>query len=378
MKFLIVNTDYSDFLGWLYSKHPGLENRPYEDQMQVRIETLFGVADFLSSNLQKLGHEAWDVYANNEHMQRAWAEEHGVSLEPEITWRFRLRRGIIPWISRHKDCQTWFYAILAAQIKHYRPDVLLNWAMDGISTSFLLELKEYVRLLVGQGEPPVLLNERDWSVYDLVLPPSEGMVDYFREGGVKTEMLRFGFGSEVLSRFRPDLQRMVPITFVGSMGKSHSKRRQLLQRVCEHFEHDIDIWGPDGDNPNLAPPIRNCYRGCAWGKDFYQILFSSKITLNCHIDVAGEFADNMRLFEATGVGVLLLTDWKVNLHKMFEPGKEVIAYHTPEECAELIQYYLEHDEERKAIARAGQQRTLREHTYYHRMQELVDIVRRYL
>jgi len=68
----------------------------------------------------------------------------------------------------------------------------------------------------------------------------------------------------------------------------------------------------------------------------------------------------------------------VNLHEIFEPGKEVIAYRTPEECAELIQYYLEHEAERGAIARAGQERTLREHTYYQRMQELVEIVRKYL
>jgi spore maturation protein CgeB len=86
----------------------------------------------------------------------------------------------------------------------------------------------------------------------------------------------------------------------------------------------------------------------------------------------------MRLFEATGVGTLLITDWKRNLHEMFEPGKEVVAYRTPDDCGELIQYYLEHDEEREVIARSGQQRTLREHTYYHRAGELVGIVERYL
>jgi spore maturation protein CgeB len=109
----------------------------------------------------------------------------------------------------------------------------------------------------------------------------------------------------------------------------------------------------------------------------YQILGNSKITLNHHGDIA-PYANNMRLYEATGVGTMLITDWKVNLHEMFEPGKEVVAYRTPEECAELIQYYLTHDNEREAIARAGQQRTLREHTYYHRMQEFVEIVIKYL
>jgi len=85
----------------------------------------------------------------------------------------------------------------------------------------------------------------------------------------------------------------------------------------------------------------------------------------------------MRLFEATGVGTLLITDWKMNLHDMFELGKEVVAYRSPEECIKLVQYYLEHDREREAIARAGQERTLREHTFYHRMQEVVEIVNRY-
>jgi len=72
-------------------------------------------------------------------------------------------------------------------------------------------------------------------------------------------------------------------------------------------------------------------------------------------------ATNMRLFEATGVGILLITDSKVNLNELFELGKEVVAYRSPEECVELVQYYLEHDREREDIARAGQERTLQEH-----------------
>ena len=63
---------------------------------------------------------------------------------------------------------------------------------------------------------------------------------------------------------------------------------------------------------------------------------------------------------------------------MFPPGKEVVAYRTPEECVELVRYYLDHDAERERIARAGQDRTLREHTCHQRMRRLVDIVGAYL
>lgn len=32
MKFLILNTDYPDFLRWLYAQHPGWRKKPYEEQ----------------------------------------------------------------------------------------------------------------------------------------------------------------------------------------------------------------------------------------------------------------------------------------------------------------------------------------------------------
>jgi spore maturation protein CgeB len=118
--------------------------------------------------------------------------------------------------------------------------------------------------------------------------------------------------------------------------------------------------------------------GLAWGKEMYQTLSDAKIVFNRHIDVADDYANNMRLYEATGVGTLLITDHKRNMTSMFTPGLEVLTYRHAEECVELVEYYLEHTEEREAIALAGQERTLKEHTYLHRMQELLDIVRKYI
>jgi spore maturation protein CgeB len=40
----------------------------------------------------------------------------------------------------------------------------------------------------------------------------------------------------------------------------------------------------------------------------------------------------------------------------------------------MVRHYLTHEEARQSMARAGQARTLRDHTYRVRMQELVDIV----
>lgn len=106
----------------------------------------------------------------------------------------------------------------------------------------------------------------------------------------------------------------------------------------------------------------------------YRVLERSALTLNFHIGIAEDNTNDMRLYEETGVGTLLLTDAKKNLADLFEPGKELITYLSADECIELIQYYLAHPIEREQIAQAGQDRTLREHTYAHRMRELCAIL----
>lgn len=397
MRFLIINTDYPMFSNWLYAQHPGLECESYAEQIQVRMASLFGDADFYSSNLRKLGHEAYDLRPNVERMQKAWAREHGLLIEQSIPERQglksilksirstasktllrHLRPLFRPLLRSLNEPQPWFYDVLAAQIKYYKPDVVFNLAMDSISTTFLQEMKEYMGLLIGCSEPPVLLNKQDWRVYDLIAAPSEGMFDYFNKLGLKTELLRFGFESSVLLSLAQDSQKSIPVSFVGSIGLIHSERLKVLETLCAKLGERMCVWAPSAEHLPAVSSIRKRYQGPAFGCASYQILSASKITVNCHINVAGRFADNMRLFEATGMGTMLITDWKVNLHKMFEPGKEVITYRTAEECAELVHYYLEHDTEREEIARAGQERTLREHTYYHRMQELDNFLGKYL
>jgi hypothetical protein len=396
MRFLIINTDYPEFLHWLYARHEGLEKQPYEEQMRVRNESLFSTADFYSSNLRKLGHEAYDIHANNEFMQKAWAKEHGIRIEgPEgpapvkqrarmvlqRAWRISAKTPLrylgrpVRSVLHSLGKGAWFYDILAAQIKHDKPDILFILDMGGISGHFLKDVKPFVGLLVGQHAATRLSDADDFSCYDLVASSFPPTVEYFRQKGIRAELHRLGFEQRVLSCLEAK-NRISDVTFIGSFYSVHSSRVELLEVLCTRFPH-TRIWGPAIYHLATTSPIRGCYEGQAWGREMFQILRDSKVTLNHHGD-ATPYANNMRLYEATGVGTLLITDWKENLHELFEPGKEVVAYRTPDECAELIRYYLEHDDEREGIARAGQERTLREHTYYQRMQELVGILERYL
>ena len=372
MRFLIISTDYPAFLKWLYGQNPGLEVESYENQERARAESLFSLANFYSSNLRRLGHEAWEINANNEYMQKAWVRQHECKVKLDRRWEFRLRRGVVPWVSRVPE-DRWIYDILAAQINHYKPDVLVNYDMR-LSGRFFREMKPQVRLVVG-GHGTELPQGQDFGAYDLVLSVVDNLVDRFRQLGLKSELHRFAFEPSVLERL-DRAQRPIPVSFVGTLFSVHAARIKWLEYLCQRFP--VRVWTPSIHSLPANSSIVNHCVSTAWGAEMFEILYNSRVSLNHHIDVAGAYAGNARLFEATGVGSLLITDRKKNMREMFEPGKEVLVYQTPEECLEMIQYYLEHDTEREAIARAGQQRTLRDHTYFKRMQEFADIVQKYL
>jgi hypothetical protein len=397
MRFLIISLDYPDFLAWIYSRYQGLERQPYDEQMRVRKESLFGISGFYVDNLRKLGHEASTVYPNNEAMQRAWAKEHGYRMDHAVRW-YRIAKGFrvaagkisskIP--IRHLK-PAWrpaldaidglgqararraIYDVLAAQIREYRPDVLLNHDMVGIDNRFLKEMKPYVRLLAGQHAATSLAGDADYGCYDVVLSSFPPTVDFFRDKSISAELFRLGFEPAVIPFVESEKKRY-DLTFIGSFFEVHSSRTALLEELCRRFPQ-MKIWGPGIERLPEDSPIWGCYEGMAYGKEMYRILRSSKITINHHGNVP-PFANNLRLYEATGVGTLLITDWKKNLHEMFTPGMDVVTYCGYEECAERIKHLLGNEGEGQSIAESGQRRTLGEHTFYQRMHELVHALRK--
>jgi len=77
-----------------------------------------------------------------------------------------------------------------------------------------------------------------------------------------------------------------------------------------------------------------------------------------------------RPFEITGSGGFCITGAADDMENYFTPGKEIVIYEGTADLIEKIRYYLEHDEERKKIAKAGYERALREHTYNARLEDI--------
>lgn len=119
---------------------------------------------------------------------------------------------------------------------------------------------------------------------------------------------------------------------------------------------------------NPANPGKNMFEDAA--KSFCQ----SKIVFN--ISVGNDV--NMRLFEVLCTGSFLLTNQIPELQALdklgLRAGEHFVTYESLEDAKEKAQYYLDHPEEREAIAQAGHLAFLAGHTYKHRVLEILKTV----
>jgi spore maturation protein CgeB len=363
MRIFIVDAYYPAFLSEVYERHNGLSECSYQDQWRFIMDQCFGTADFYSRNLRALGHQATEVVVNCKQLQTQWARERGLRLKRSLSTR-RYRGLAIPSVSRN-----WMHEALLAQAEDFRPDVV--HIQDPVDTpaSILHALRGMTRVTSTQIASPIS-SAVPFQLYDVVLSAFPHFVERFRRANIRSEYFRLGFEPSILCRLEE--RPRSGAVFVGGLSAAHAERVHFLSRLAELVP--FEWWGYGVANLPANSRLRQFYRGEAWGLEMYDRLHSAKISINHHIDVAENHANNMRLYEATGVGSLLLTDKKDNLRELFDVGSEIDAYGSIDECANLIKYYLDRESDRAAVAAAGQARTLREHSYYDRMREFVEII----
>lgn len=409
MRLLKLGNYYPAYVSGFYAARPKLRNQAYSVQHNSLIEDCFGSADFWTGALKKLNYETLDVIANAEFLQKKWAKENDEKF----------------------DENDWLFEIAAAQIKVFRPDVLLVFDYLSFTPEFLRKIRREcssIKLILGWcGAPYQNLSViREWDIALSCIPE---MVAEFRRAGIRSEHINHAFAPRILEKLDLNSEPNINFSFIGSIVKVdqfHLVRERLLIDLVGHANLQIwsDIRKPTFDEKRQLFIRREAYKTVSaarragvsekvlkalplvrkvanwdspptlgqyiderlarrthkplFGIEMFQKLRDSRIVFNNHIDISPVSASNMRLFEATGVGACLLTDWKENLADLFESEREVVTYRTAEECAEKVNYLLAHEDERRKIAVAGQLRTLREHTFENRAARIDEIIRGFL
>jgi spore maturation protein CgeB len=93
-------------------------------------------------------------------------------------------------------------------------------------------------------------------------------------------------------------------------------------------------------------------------EEMIDIFGASKINLNfSRAGHSNKMQFKGRIFEVCLAGGFLLTEYVPGIEGYFEIDKEIVCFHNAEEMIDKITYYLNHEEERRAIAQAGWERS---------------------
>ena len=398
MRLARVTSPYPAYLERFYLQHPEASIMTYQDQKAAIEHDAFGWADFWSTALEPLGYSVLELIRNAAPLQWAWAREHGSPHGTDLRM------------------------IAVEQLQRFRPEVLWYNDSDEELLRQILDAVPSIRLVLGWVGSAIPRSDI-WNHMDLILSCAPESVVAMEQAGHAAAHLHHGFDPRIIGRLA-ERPKHFDASFIGQVVRSggvHKLREEFLLTVAE--ETGLTIFSPSSgftrrDDARAAmkslcyrlargllmagvpeslvsalpllgrtldweaAPIRPVssmlrpfLRPAVFGIEMYQVIHDSCVTLNIHADSSPLFASNMRLFETTGAGTCLVTDWRKNLPKLFTPDSEVVTYRNADECVEKIRWLLDHPQEREEIAAAGMRKTLSEHTFAHRAAELDRIIR---
>ena len=398
MRIALVTIAYNSTIKSVYDSVPGLKDLSYSEQKKVIDKEISIWTSGWENALIKKGFEVLSIPVNVKPMQLKWAEENNFS-------------------------STDIHEITFKQINEFKPEILWYNYFD---IPLIRKIKSNInslKLILGWTGGTIV----DMTVLkevDLVLSCAPEAVVRLRNNGLNASHLNHAFNPLLLENI--DTEKKVDkynFVFIGQIFRGsdlHRKRETLLKKLAE--EVDITIFSPmyelgssavvksvlkragyymirpftvfdsvkEAINNNLYlkeimrskgknflpydPVFKEKINKPVYGTEMYRTINESLLVLNVHIDSSSEYASNMRLFETTGVGTCLLTDWKKNINDLFIEDKEVITYKSDSECVEKAKWLMSNRQKCLEIGKAGQAKTFSKHSYDSRAEDLMAII----
>ncbi len=384
---------YPGYLRSFYSGTVDIEYRSYNELLDL---ILSDSTEFVASYLRtfrKNGIDAGCIIANDKVLQGKWLKEYSRT-------------------KRYDD-------IIGTQVSFYKPDVLWIEDLRFVSPEWLEDIRRSVKsiklIIACFCAPFNSLTIKKLQVCDFVITCTPGLKSDFEKLGIKSYLVYHGFDTGLLKKINnTDLPVLNKAVFTGSLfpaGGYHAGRLELIERLVR-VEPDLDLYvtleNPykmffrnsiflvnkltkllkadrlkhlfpvlEYGNPGItrySDQLIKAAKKPVFGIEMYRILRNYGIVLNNHGDVAGQFAGNIRLFEATGTGSCLLTDDKRNMDELFVRDNEVVVYNSVNECVDKLRWLLDHETERKRIAAAGREKTLSVHTVENRCRIIGSVI----
>jgi hypothetical protein len=401
---------------YILEKYPDIKKYPYAKQLQIIFSEKLVYSDSFSRGMSQLGHESYDIIYDIDFLQNTWAHEHNIQvdvtfwqqsiilnqirvLKPDVIvfqhypplpydiWKHL--KTIYPFVKKvliHRGHPSLQRELAAADLVMLAsPKNVTDYQIQGINARLLyhyfdetvLNAVDFVDSLAS-SYPLTFLGSSGYGYGTVHLPRYQLLKKMLANTSIKMWLEEREDKEQLPSSIKNRSVIWIDSIFdliLRSLYRGSSQGNICLPKplhdliTCynRQYHSKLNIKAPPLTRLRLQYPDR-CHAP-VFGLEFYKILARSKITLHRGTEMAGGDAA-IRLFQATGMGACLLSNYGQNTVELFEEDKEIVIYRSDEEAIEKSRYLLEHDDVRREIAHAGQQRTLKDHTALRRCEQV--------
>ncbi len=317
----------------------------------------------VTDSLRSLGCEAWLFH--NRGTAAGWAGGTSRVLQKLSSIAFREPERLIE-------------PRLVRKVQEFSPDVVLVLLGNQISPKTVESIRRVAHVpVVCWCQDQMTTLGRQYLLgagYDAVFVKDRYMQDLF------SRMIRTTPFHYLPEACNPRVHRPIELTArdrelygcdVMLAGTLYYYRQAILQQL-DGF--DIRVWGSRPDW--LVNRLSGNFMGRhVYGDDKVRASRAAAICLNT-LHYAEVDALNCRAFEIAGCGGFQLITWVPTLEEHFLPDVEVTTYRSTDELVEKVRHFVRHPEVAKAIAERGRIRAHRDHTYEHRLKDLLGVALR--
>lgn len=264
---------------------------------------------------------------------------------------------------------------LSAALEQHSPDLVIvagDGLLRGGSVDTLRKGRgvRWVQLL-GDELSDAGGASREAMEYDHVFVGASGALAAFDKHGVKhAHYLALGCDPSVHKPLSARGPFRANVVFAGA---ATPRRERLLQELVEF---GLALWGPGWRKTSLRDYCRGELPST---EDFVRAYAGATVAVNVHRTGAEDrkrdgSGVNRRTFEIAAIGVPQVVDARADLPRHFDDGAELLVYTTAEELKGQVKRAVQEDKYRDRLAAGARQHALRQHTYMHRMHELLRTV----
>lgn len=263
-----------------------------------------------------------------------------------------------------RRCHTNFAELnrrLLDEVETFRPDVMLTVFMEyelWIETLDAIRARGDVATVSWAADDSWKYREVSrfvGSFYHAMTTTYDYMLSCYLADGIRQVMLtQWATPSTHLAEPLTAMVCRYPVSFVGA---AHGDRRSRIDRLRE-AGIEVACFGYGWEN------------GPVEVDEMFHIMRESTISLN-FANSKGADQIKARCFEVSGAGGFLLTEEVNGIERFYLSGQEIATFGSDDELVRKITHYLDNPAERDRIAIAGYLRTMREHTYERRLEEVL-------